>query len=80
MRPDKAIIFWEGETKKLCDGLSLIRCGRHFEGGIVLHWPGGANGRGALLTGDIIQVVPDLKPRLFHVLVPKLYPVVGVGY
>ena len=25
----------------------------------MLHWPAGANGKGALLTGDIIQVVQD---------------------
>ncbi len=33
---------------------TLIRCGGHFDGGTVLHWPGGAEGRGALLSGDII--------------------------
>jgi len=61
MRPDKSLVYWEGETKELGDGLTLIRCGGHFDGGTVLHWAGGANGRGALLTGDIIQVVPDRK-------------------
>jgi hypothetical protein len=40
MRPDKAIDFWEGETRTLADGLTLIRCGGHFEGGTVLHWAG----------------------------------------
>ena len=44
MRPDKAIVFWEGETKTLGEGLTLIRCGGHFEGGTVLHWAGGAEG------------------------------------
>ena len=58
MRPDPAIVFWEGETEALHDGLTLIRCGGHFEGGTVLHWPAGADGKGALLTGDILQVVP----------------------
>ncbi|MFI5242952.1 MAG: MBL fold metallo-hydrolase, partial [Gemmatimonadales bacterium] len=38
MRPDSAIEFWEGETRALADGLTLIRCGGHFEGGTVLHW------------------------------------------
>src|SRR5947199_9915215 len=51
MRPDDAIVFWEGETRTLDDGLTLIRCGGHFDGGMVLHWASGANGRGALLTG-----------------------------
>ena len=27
MRPDPAIVFWEGETKRLGDGLTIIRCG-----------------------------------------------------
>ena len=35
MRPDKAISFWAGETKSLGEGVTLIRCGGHFEGGTV---------------------------------------------
>src|SRR2546425_9919528 len=31
MRPNKAIVFWEEETKALAEGLTLIRCGGHFE-------------------------------------------------
>src|SRR5207253_6056469 len=61
MRPDEAVVFWEGETRALAEGLTLVRCGGHFEGGTVLHWAGGADGKGALLTGDIIQVVADCK-------------------
>src|ERR671923_2836913 len=38
-RPDPAIEFWEAETRALHDGLTLIRCGGHFEGGTALHWP-----------------------------------------
>jgi hypothetical protein len=72
MRPDKAIVSWEGETRTLAEGLTLIRCGGHFEGGTVLHWAGGAEGRGALLSGDIIQVVPEGKQCQPHVLVPEL--------
>jgi hypothetical protein len=59
MRPDPAIRFWEGETHPLGDGLTLVRCGGHFAGSAVLHWAAGADGRGALLTGDTIQVVPS---------------------
>ena len=55
------IRFWEGTTLSLWDGLTLINCGGHFEGGAVLHWPAGANGKGALPTGDIIQVVQDRR-------------------
>lgn len=60
-RPDPAIVFWEGETHSLGDGLTLIRGGGHFEGGSLLHWPAGADGRGVLLAGDIIQVVHDRR-------------------
>jgi glyoxylase-like metal-dependent hydrolase (beta-lactamase superfamily II) len=74
MRPDDAIVFWEGETRKLGDGLTLIRCGGHFDGGTVLHWATGADGRGALLTGDIIQVVSDRKHVSFMYSYPNYIP------
>src|SRR5436305_1810436 len=74
MRPDKAIVFWEGETKSLAEGLTLVRCGGHFEGGTVLHWAGGAVGKGALLTGDIIQVVADRKHVSFMYSYPNYIP------
>jgi hypothetical protein len=74
MRPDKAVISWEGETKKLSEELTLIRCGGHFAGGTVLHWAGGAGGKGALLTGDIIQVVPDRKHVSFMLSYPNYIP------
>lgn len=74
MRPDPAIIFWEGETQPLGNDLTLIRCGGHFPGGTVLHWPEGAGGRGALLTGDIINVVPDRRFVSFMYSFPNLIP------
>jgi hypothetical protein len=74
MRPDPAIIFWEGEIKALPGGLTLIRCGGHFPGGTVLHWPGGAEGRGVLLTGDIINVVSDRRYVSFMYSFPNLIP------
>jgi hypothetical protein len=74
MRPDKAIVFWEGETKTLAEGLTLIRCGGHFEGGTVLHWAGCAGGRSALLSGDIIQVVPERKHVSFMYSYPNYIP------
>jgi hypothetical protein len=74
MRPDKAIVFWEGDTKTLGDGLTLVRCGGHFDGGTILHWASGASGKGALLTGDIIQVVPDRKHVSFMYSYPNHIP------
>jgi hypothetical protein len=78
MRPDPAVRFWEGETRDLADvgveGITLARCGGHFEGGTVLHWAAGAEGRGALLSGDILQVVPDRRWVSFMRSYPNLIP------
>ena len=74
MRPDPAVIFWEGETQPLPGGLTLVRCGGHFPGGTVLHWPAGADGRGVLLTGDIINVVQDRRYVSFMYSFPNLIP------
>ena len=59
MQPGDAIESWDGARKELAPGLTLIHCGGHFAGGTVLHWEAGAEGRGALLSGDILQVGPD---------------------
>jgi glyoxylase-like metal-dependent hydrolase (beta-lactamase superfamily II) len=74
MRPDPAIVFWEGETHALGAGLTLIRGGGHFPGGTLLHWAAGADGRGALLTGDIIQVVSDRRYVSFMYSYPNMIP------
>jgi glyoxylase-like metal-dependent hydrolase (beta-lactamase superfamily II) len=60
MRPDPVIRNWEGTIEPL-PGVTLIQCGGHFEGSAVLHWADGAEGRGALLTGDSITVVSDRR-------------------
>ena len=74
MRSDPAYVFWEGETHPLWDGLTLVRCGGHFTGSAVLHWPGGAEGRGALLTGDTIQVASDKRYVSFMYSYPNMIP------
>jgi hypothetical protein len=74
MRPDPNITFWEGETHPLWEGLTLIRCGGHFTGAQVLHWAAGAEGRGALLTGDILTVVSDRRYVSFMYSYPNLIP------
>ncbi|MGH9372626.1 MAG: MBL fold metallo-hydrolase [Vicinamibacterales bacterium] len=58
MRPDPVVRFWTGERLRLHDDVTLSYCGGD-DGGTVLHWPAGAGGRGALLTGDVVQVVED---------------------
>lgn len=74
MRPDPRIEFWTGETNALWDGMTLIRAGGHFEGGTVLHWPAGAEGRGALLAGDILQVAQDRRYVSFMHSYPNYIP------
>jgi hypothetical protein len=74
MRQDPAIEFWEGETKEIGHGLTLIRCGGHFDGGTVLHWPEGADGKGVVLSGDILQVVQDRRWVSFMYSYPNLIP------
>jgi glyoxylase-like metal-dependent hydrolase (beta-lactamase superfamily II) len=70
MRPDPAIELWDGETLSLADGLTLIRCGGHFAGGTVLH----VAGEDALLSGDIVQVIPDRGWVGFMYSYPNLIP------
>ena len=70
MRPDPAIVAWEGEMRPLLPGLTLVRAGGHYPGGTVLHWADGNGGAGALLSGDIVQVVADRQ----HVGFMRSYP------
>jgi hypothetical protein len=51
--------LWEGDTKEIGLGLTLVRLGGHFDGGTVLHWADWGGGRGVVLSGDILQVVPS---------------------
>jgi len=74
MRTDPSIVFWDGDTHVLPGELTLLRCGGHFPGSAVLHWPGGAGGYGALLTGDTLQVVPDRRYVSFMYSYPNLIP------
>lgn len=74
MYPDPALVFWEGDTHPLDEGLRLVRCGGHFEGGTVLHWAAGAGGQGALLSGDILQVCADRRHVSFMYSYPNYIP------
>ena len=73
-RPDPAVVFWDGDTTQIGDGLTLINLGVHFAGGQVLHWAAGEAGAGALLSGDIVQVVPDRRRVSFMYSYPNLIP------
>jgi len=72
-RPDAAIEFWRG-TKEILPGLTLIQCGGHFAGSAVLHWAAGAQGRGAILTGDTIRPGADRATVSFMRSYPNLIP------
>jgi hypothetical protein len=74
MRPDVAIKLWDGDTLPLARGVTLVRCGGHFAGGTVLHWAQGGGGRGTLLSGDIVQVIPDRKFVTFMRSYPNMIP------
>jgi len=74
MRSDPAVKFWEGDTLPLANGVTLIRCGGHFAGGTVLHWAQGGDGHGALLSGDIVQVLPNRNFVSFMRSYPNFIP------
>jgi glyoxylase-like metal-dependent hydrolase (beta-lactamase superfamily II) len=74
MRPDDCIKFWSGESKEIADGITLQRTGGHFPGSTVLHWADGAGGKGVLMTGDSIMVVPDTRWVSFMYSFPNLIP------
>jgi glyoxylase-like metal-dependent hydrolase (beta-lactamase superfamily II) len=74
MRPDPAFEFWDGETCQIMESLTLVRCGGHFPGSAVLHWTEGAEGRGALLTGDTMQVAQDRRYVSFMYSYPNMIP------
>ena len=70
-RPDPCLRFWEGETREVLPEVTLHRLGGHFAGATVAHWPRGA---GALLVGDVLQVLPDRKHLGFMRSYPCLIP------
>jgi hypothetical protein len=74
MRDDPAIVLWQGDTKELAPGVTLICAGGHYPGGTVLHWAAGAGNKGALLSGDIVQVVQDNKSVSFMWSFPNFIP------
>jgi glyoxylase-like metal-dependent hydrolase (beta-lactamase superfamily II) len=74
MRPDPALCQWQGETREIVRGVTLLRLGGHFPGGTVLHWAGGAEGSGAILSGDVVQVAADLGRVSFLWSYPNMMP------
>ena len=73
-RPDDSVVFWDGDTREIGDGLTLVNAGVHFDGGQVLHWAADPDGKGALFSGDIFTVVPDRRWVSFMYSYPNLIP------
>ncbi len=74
MYPSPSVQLWQGDTYKLWDGVTLIRCGGHFPGGTVMHWAQGAGGRGVVCAGDILAVTTDRKWVSFMRSYPNFIP------
>ncbi|MGA7324985.1 MAG: MBL fold metallo-hydrolase [Rhodomicrobium sp.] len=79
MRPDPCINWWQGETYELLPGLTLVRGGGHFRGGTMLHWAGGAEGRGVVCSADIARVNLDRKSFTFMRSYPNDIPLSEKG-
>jgi len=74
MRPDPALRFWDGNTKRLMRDVTLIKTGGHFEGFQVLHWSHAHDGNGVLLAGDQPEVCMDRNWVTFMYSYPNYIP------
>jgi hypothetical protein len=72
-RPDPAVRLWSGELEVL-PGVTLSQPGGHFPGSTVVHWAGGAGGRGVLLAGDTVFANPDRASVAFMRSYPNHVP------
>lgn len=75
-RPDPVIEFW-ADDRELLPGVTLILTGGHFSGSSVVHWAGGAEGKGVLLSSDTIFANPDRKSVSFMRSYPNHLPLSG---
>lgn len=73
-RPHPAIVPWSGDSHRISEDVQLIRTGGHFAGATVMHWRAGAEGRGALLTGDVAMVAMDRRSLSFMYSFPNYIP------
>jgi hypothetical protein len=73
-RPHPSIVPWYGESCRLSSDILILRTGGHFAGGTVLHWRAGAEGKGALLTGDVATVSMDRRSVSFMYSYPNYIP------
>jgi glyoxylase-like metal-dependent hydrolase (beta-lactamase superfamily II) len=69
-----AAIEWVAGRREIWPGLTWVQCGGHFEGSAVVHWAGGAEGRGALFAGDTIAPAQDRRYVTFMRSFPNYIP------
>ncbi len=74
MRPSRRVRFWSGDFTPVLDSLTLVSTPGHFDGFQVLHWNKGAEGKGALLSGDQPQVCMDTRWVSFMYSYPNYIP------
>lgn len=74
MRQDSGVRHWDGATLPLLADVTLIRGGGHFTGSSMLHWAGGAAGRGVVCCSDTAYVAADRKHVTFMRSYPNLIP------
>ena len=77
MRPDPVIEYWDGESDRLNQEITLYRCGGHYTDSTVLHWSAGAEGLGVLLTSDTMHVTSDRRHVSFMYSYPNYIPLSG---
>jgi glyoxylase-like metal-dependent hydrolase (beta-lactamase superfamily II) len=69
-----SLVLWEGVTREILPGVTLVNTGGHFDGSQVLHWAAGADGRGLVLTGDSVAVSMDRRYVGFMYSYPNNIP------
>jgi glyoxylase-like metal-dependent hydrolase (beta-lactamase superfamily II) len=74
MRTGSSVVLFDRGEIEAVPGVTVVQVGGHFDGATVLHWPDGAGGRGAVLSGDTLQVVMDRRYVSFMYSYPNLIP------
>jgi glyoxylase-like metal-dependent hydrolase (beta-lactamase superfamily II) len=73
-RRHDALVAWSGETHELAPELTFVRTGGHFPGFQCLVWSAGADGKGALMSGDQPHVCADRRYLSFMYSYPNHIP------
>jgi hypothetical protein len=74
LRPHVNVQHWSGDSKQLLADLVLVHTPGHFDGYQVLYWPGGADRKGVLMSGDQPQVCLDTRWVSFMYSYPNYIP------